>query len=122
MLPGRCLRSAPLAAGAIAAVALGLGLGACGDSGVKPKDASPDTPVDMAPGMCGADVFFTGEIVDWDSTDAKFCGVFGAKWTVRGDVTRTSTTAPNGRFQLCLPPQSHHTCLTCSGNRRAHNT
>lgn len=92
--------------GAIAAVVLGSGLGACSAGGAKPKDASPDTPVDMAPGMCGADVFFTGEIVDWDSTDAKFCGVFGAKWTVRGDVTRTSTTAPNGRFQLCLSPQA----------------
>ena len=86
--------------------ALGLALGACSDGGAKPKDASSDTPVDTAPGTCGANVSFTGENIDWDSTGANFCGVFGAKWTVRGDATQTITTPPNGRVQLCLPHQA----------------
>jgi hypothetical protein len=42
-------------------------------------------------------------MVDWDSTDARFCGIAGATWTVRGDPTRTLTTPPNGRVQLCVP-------------------
>ena len=105
MLPGRCLRWAPLAVGASAAVALGLGLGACSDGGAKLKDASPDTPVDTAPGTC-SEVNFAGEYIDWDATDQSFCGVFGATWTVRGDATRTRMTPPNGRVQLCLPRQA----------------
>lgn len=52
--------------------------------------------------MCGTDDFFTGELVDWDSTDSAFCGVFGATFTVEGDATRTNMTNPNGRFQLCI--------------------
>jgi hypothetical protein len=86
--------------------ALGGCLGGCGGGDAKPHDASPDTPSDTPPGMCGADASYTGDIVDWDSTEATFCGVFGAKWTVRGDATRTSTTAPNGRFQLCVKHQA----------------
>lgn len=77
-------------------------LGACGDGGgTKPRDASPDTPA-----MCGGATSFTGEMVDWDSTEAKFCGVNKAVWTVRGDTACTSTTAPNGRFQLQVPRQA----------------
>lgn len=32
--------------------------------------------------------------------------MFNATWSVRGDTARTSTTAPNGRFQLCIPHQA----------------
>lgn len=50
-----------------------------------------------------ADQFFTGEVVDWDSGTA-FCGVFGATLQVHADASRTSSTNPNGRFQLMLAP------------------
>ncbi len=46
---------------------------------------------------------FTGEYVDWDSTEAAFKGVFGAHFTLQGDATKTTMTAPNGRFILCVP-------------------
>lgn len=71
--------------------------------------SSPTKPVDAAvagDGECGTDDLFTGEIVDWDSTDAAFCGVLGATMEVHGDPSRTASTAghPNGRFQLCIAP------------------
>jgi hypothetical protein len=45
----------------------------------------------------------TGEYVDWDSTDVIFRGIFGAQFTLRGDASVTTSTAPNGRFILCVP-------------------
>lgn len=45
----------------------------------------------------------TGEYVDWDSTEAAFHGIFGAQFTLRGDTSVTASTAPNGRFILCVP-------------------
>jgi hypothetical protein len=103
MLPGRCDRPEALAAVAtLAALAV---LGACGDGGTKPSDASPDTPVDTSPGTCSA-VAFAGEIIDWDATNAAFCGVFNAKLTVRGQTTQTDQTSPNGRFGLCIAHQA----------------
>lgn len=90
-------------AGLLAAAALAGLLAGCGDSDDNPPvDAAPDG----LPGVCGADALFTGEYVNWDSTEADFCGVLGAKWTVRGDTSRTNTTAPNGRFQLCVANQA----------------
>lgn len=80
-------------------------LAACGGGGGKPSDAGADTPIDT-PVTCGGVTAFTGDIVDWDSTEASFCGVFGAKWTVRADPACTATTAPNGRFQLQIPHQA----------------
>jgi len=80
------------------------GLAACGGGGTTPSDAAIDAPADVGDaGPCGADLFFTGEMVDFDSTDTTFCGIFGAGFTVAGDATRTDTTNPNGRFELCLP-------------------
>ena len=86
---------------------------ACSD-GKKFNDAAPD-------------VTFTGEFVDWDSTDANFCGVMGYTLTVHGDPSRTKTvTAPNGRFILPIaggvattrvdvtPPTAGSQCI--SGN------
>lgn len=68
-------------------------------------DAPPDAGLD-APG-CGADVFLTGEYVDWDSTTTDFHGVFEARWTVRGpDATRTILSNPNGRVELCIVPSA----------------
>lgn len=45
---------------------------------------------------------FTGEYIDWEATSAVFCGIFGAKLTVEG-TAESETTAPNGRFDLCVP-------------------
>ena len=76
---------------------------ACGDDAA-PRDA---TTVDIDNGSCGSMVRFTGEYVDWDSgaeTGATFCGVFGAQFQVEGGGTK-STTAPNGRFDLCVPDE-----------------
>jgi hypothetical protein len=109
MLSGRRDRSVALAALATLGGLGGLGglgaLCACGDGGGKPADASPDTPIDMAPGSCG-DVAFAGEIIDWDATNTAFCGVFNATLTVRGQATQTDQTNPNGRFGLCIAHQA----------------
>jgi len=65
---------------------------------------SPDAAVALEAGPCGSETFFTGDFVDWDSSDATFCGIFQATWTVRGDPAHTDSTNPNGRFELCVPP------------------
>jgi hypothetical protein len=78
-------------------------LGACSDGNGMPKDSMPDMPIDS---MCGAGTFFTGEIIDWDSTDAKFCGVYNSKLTVFGQSAPADTSRPNGRFELCVPHQA----------------
>ncbi len=96
--------------------ALLVALSACSDPPAKP-DASIDAPkiIDaraIDAGVCGTDVPFTGELVDWDSTEAQFCGVLGATWTVRGssDPKETHTSnAPNGRIVMCIPSQSSTT-------------
>jgi hypothetical protein len=66
-------------------------LAACGDDGGSHLDAP------------ASDVLFTGEVVDWDETDATFCGVFAAAMQVHGDATRSDTTNPNGRFEIMVP-------------------
>jgi hypothetical protein len=79
------------------------------------------------PTVDAADITFTGEVVDWDSTDASFCGVLGYTLTVHGDPSRTKmVTAPNGRFILPIaggapttrvdltPPTTPSGCLTGS--------
>lgn len=78
-------------------------LAACSDGSNNPtkKDAAVDSlPPDSGP--CPASLLFTGEYVDWDSTDTAFCGIMGATFQVHGDAAITATTAPNGRFRLCL--------------------
>ncbi len=78
------------------------GLAGCSDdSSGTPDAAEPDATGDS--GLCGATgVFFTGELLDFDSTSASFSGINDATLTVRGDATKTDQTAPNGRFELCL--------------------
>src|SRR5512140_1890506 len=73
---------------------------ACSDDAA-PRDAS--TP-DIDNGSCGSMVRFTGEYVDWDSSGAAFCGIFGAQFHVEGGGA-SGSTAPNGRFDLCIPNQ-----------------
>lgn len=75
-------------------------ISACGDDG--PNDAM--VPVDIDNGTCGTMVRFTGEYVDWDESTTSFCGVFGAMFRAR-DGGGMSSTAPNGRFDLCVPDQ-----------------
>jgi hypothetical protein len=70
---------------------------ACGGS-----SASHDAGVDVDNGTCGSQLRFTGEYVDWDN-EAKFCGIFGAQFAARGGTQ--AMTAPNGRFDLCVPDQ-----------------
>jgi hypothetical protein len=76
---------------------------ACSDPAVSPDAMPADV---MAPdsnnGTCGSMLRFTGAYEDWDSSATAFCGIFGAKFTVQGGGA-TATTAPNGRFDLCVP-------------------
>jgi hypothetical protein len=81
-------------------LALGLLIPAC--NGDSPNDAM--VPLDIDNGTCGDMVRFTGEYVDWDETGTAFCGVFGATFRAR-EGGGTSSTAPNGRFDLCVPDQ-----------------
>ncbi|HEX7701830.1 MAG TPA: hypothetical protein VF403_13925, partial [Kofleriaceae bacterium] len=66
-------------------------LHACGDDVGKHVDAP------------AAQLELQGEIVDWDETDALFCGVFGAKLTAHTDTTLTDSTNPNGRIDMMVP-------------------
>src|SRR5262245_17259702 len=85
-------------------------ISACGDDGGGTTDAridaSPaDARVDAPPGTCPAgEVFFTGELLDWDWSLANAVGVNNAMLVVQGMPQRTDATAPNGRFELCIPP------------------
>ncbi|HEY1558751.1 MAG TPA: hypothetical protein VGF94_28205 [Kofleriaceae bacterium] len=77
--------------------------GACSSPSNTVPDAkkTPDAAVDAA--ACPADRFFTGQYVDWDSSDTgSFCGIMGATFEVHGDPAISHVTPPNGRFQLCL--------------------
>jgi hypothetical protein len=73
-------------------------LAACGDDAGK-VDAS--FTIDIDNGSCGDQLRFTGEYVDWD-TNASFCGIGDATIEVESGG-QMDTTAPNGRFDLCLP-------------------
>lgn len=53
---------------------------------------------------CLPDLLIEGELIDWDSSDAAFSGVFGATVTQVGNSSVTLTTAPNGRLSLCAAP------------------
>ncbi len=85
------------------ALLVSLALVGCSD------DANKDASVDIDNGSCGDQVRFTGEYVDWD-THTTFCGIKDATLDVTGGAT--STTAPNGRFDLCLPGANVNTTLT----------
>lgn len=76
----------------------------CGSSpsGVDGRPIDASAGFDSLP-RCGADLFFTGEYVDWDSTTTNFKGIFDATFTVVGDPSRTDQTAPNGRVEMCIP-------------------
>jgi hypothetical protein len=71
---------------------------ACGGSSATPVDSG--STID---GPCGADLFFTGEYLDWDASNTRFCGIFQATFQDHDDATRKFVTNPNGRFELCVP-------------------
>ena len=75
-----------------------LPIAACGDDGNGAVDATP--VVDIDNGSCGDMLNFTGELVDWDSSNAAFCGVNAAQ--LAGGNAMDSTS-PNGRFEMCIP-------------------
>lgn len=84
----------------------------CADDAPPAIDAAVDATIDAtdaASGPCGADFFLTGAYEDWDSTSATFDGIENAVWTVRGAPTRTFTTNPNGRVELCVAAGSAST-------------
>lgn len=67
-----------------------------------PIDGPVDAPVDAA--GCGNDVRLVGDYLDWDSNNANYMGIGGTPWTVVGDLTRMTTSQPNGVVTLCLNP------------------
>ncbi|MBC7976616.1 MAG: hypothetical protein H7138_16710 [Myxococcales bacterium] len=94
---------------AVVAGLVGLaGIAGCGGGDDAPSDAPVDAvfdaPIDT-PAACTGTAL-TGEVVDWDATSAKFCGVFNATLTQRGATAVTDTTNPNGRFELCVARQA----------------
>ena len=68
-------------------------------------DGSPTTPDGGAAdaGMCGAQLLFTGEYVDWDSTPADAMGIYDAQVAAQSNPDGAVSSAPNGRVILCLP-------------------
>jgi hypothetical protein len=77
---------------------LGLAALAACSSGDGAVDATP--VVDIDNGSCGDQLRFTGELLDWDSSDASFCGVNDADFATAAGMDGTS---PNGRFDMCIP-------------------
>src|SRR3954471_7623299 len=51
-------------------------------------------------------IAFEGEYVDWDSSDASFCGIFNATWTSHDDASVSDVSNPNGRIEMMLPGSS----------------
>jgi hypothetical protein len=85
----------------LALVLLVTACGACSDDGGGGGvDATPVIDIDNA--ACGDLLNFTGELVDADSTPGTFCGVNGA---MLAGGNAMSSTAPNGRFVMCIPAQ-----------------
>jgi hypothetical protein len=88
-------------------LAMTIGLTSCGPSpGTADAaiDGAPDGAPDAVPDAagCGADLFFTGEYLDWSSTTTTFLGLGGTTWSVRGDTSRTDVSNFNGRVELCI--------------------
>jgi hypothetical protein len=75
---------------------------ACNGGGDAPGDGPFTIDIDNA--SCGDQINFTGELVDWDN-DTTFCGVHDTLFQVQGDGAM-DTTAPNGRFELCVPDRA----------------
>lgn len=75
-------------------------LAAC-EGGQSPP-LSDSTPGDGNAACGGGQI--AGELIDWDSSTADFLGIAGAVVTQASDPSRTITTPPNGRMELCPHP------------------
>jgi hypothetical protein len=95
MIPGTAGRARSLS-GPMRILTIAVLLGACGDDG-----NHADAAHNNGDGLCGADDYYTGEIIDWDTPS---CGVNIARLTVHTDTARTDVTSPNGRWELCIKP------------------
>lgn len=84
---------------------------ACGDDGNSGADAAIDGP----PDPCAPAMTFTGEYLAWDSGGAGFMGIPGATFTHRADPAATDATAPNGRFEMCIPAADGFVDITPAG-------
>jgi hypothetical protein len=64
-------------------------------------DAGPDAPIDAFV-RCPGQTFFTGDYVDWDSSESSFLGIFEAEVYDHAEPATVDLTAPNGRAELCV--------------------
>jgi hypothetical protein len=71
-------------------------LAACGD------DAGGGPGSDAGPDPCAPQMTFTGEYLDWDSA-TPFVAISGATFVWPTDPITMDVTAPNGRFEMCIP-------------------
>jgi hypothetical protein len=85
-------RAFPLAAFVVLSACAG-----CGD------DGGNDAGVDGPPDPCAPLMTFNGEYVAWDS-GTSFMGIPKAVFALRSDPSIMHLTAPNGRFEMCIPP------------------
>jgi hypothetical protein len=86
----------------LAAAVLVLSIAACAGCGGDDDVSADARPADASPvdsGGCVGAVEYTGEVIDFDSTESAFLGVFGAQMLVRGTEC-FDETAPNGRFVI----------------------
>lgn len=74
----------------------------CEHGQTPPMDPPSDgfVPVDTT-SVCGRDTPIQGELIDWDSSDNDFLGVFQASITQDGDPSVAVSTPPNGRLEFC---------------------
>lgn len=92
---------------ALASVSLLASVGCAGCDGGSKQDAPV---IDIDNGTCGAELRFTGELVNWDSNDTTFCGVFDATFQIQ-PTGASDQTAPNGRFDMCVPKANATTTI-----------
>lgn len=95
--------------------ALTIALAACGDDAKTGPVDMGLPPVDFDNGSCGTQLRFTGSIVDWDASEANFCGVNEAT-VMDGPDGGQDSTAPNGRYDLCIDHAPATTALTVTGS------
>ncbi|HTM22158.1 MAG TPA: hypothetical protein VL172_16675 [Kofleriaceae bacterium] len=68
-------------------------------------DAGPDADLGPCPGKS----YFTGDYVDWDSSETAFLGVFEASVSDREFPEIVDLTSPNGRTELCVGASGERT-------------
>ncbi len=89
------------------------------EHGQTPAGSDGAGPTDVDVTDCNPELLIEGELIDWESSEAAFAGVFGATVTQIGDSTVTLTTAPNGRLSLCAA-RSDPFAFTVDGSADGH--